>query len=58
MLFIVRNYKRFPLDLHSIGPTNFLEYVDSGKMAGILYNTESRRVIRARTTNISPVRLC
>ena len=57
-LVLIKNFQKGVLGLSAKGPGIFLEYIDSRKMGAIIYNCESRRVVRVKITHLAPIKIC
>ena len=54
-LVTIKNYRNGPLDVSSSGPCIFLEFDRPKKISAIVYNTNTRRLHRVKTSHISPM---
>ena len=54
-LLLLKNPRKFSLELKSQGPCLFIEYVDERRLSAVIYNIKSRRILRARINNLARI---
>ena len=54
-LILVKNYRNGALDLKATGPCIFLEFQQTNKTSGIIYNTATKRIHRVKTAHMAPI---
>ena len=56
-ILLKRNPKKnITTELNSRGLALFVQYVDDGRMSALIYNLKTKRMTRARISNLAPFR--
>ena len=54
-LVMLKNYRSGSLDLPATGPGVFIEFTNNHKTSAMVYNLETKRLHRVKTSHLSPI---